>query len=475
MGLSDPLYLPVLAVVAVVLGLLPQGNARLGWITLVGLVFCVGLGSTLFILPLLALLAFAGGLMMSRAASDRSRGRAFVISLLALLTPLLFFKWGPGLVSALAERSSAEGASSVFGHLALPIGISFYTFLALGYLIDVFIGTIAPVRSPLKFAAMMSFFPQLTAGPIERTRRLLPQFDRLGEFDYSRVVRGLRSILVGLFLKVVIADRLALHVAAVYDAPLEHGAPKLIIATVYFAFQIYADFLGYSLIAIGSARLLGIELIANFDHPFLSQSVPEFWRRWHISLSSWFRDYVFTPLQMKLRKWRAAGFILALVVTFMLVGVWHGTSLNFAVFGAIHGAMVVASTMTLGRRNAFWKSLEVSERLLAVGRTLCTFVLVVSTFVLFRAAGLAQALDIYGEMLAFEAKAEVVLRPLPLLLISVLVGGSLLTRRGWTFDRLPTFLRWCLYYAMILVIGVLMFLQEIAALSAPPQFIYYNF
>src|SRR5258708_4095303 len=160
----------------------------------------------------------------------------------------------------------------------------------------------------------------------------------MGQFDYARAVSGLRAILVGLFMKIVIADALAPYVDSVYADPRQHGAVDLALSTTYFSFQVYADFAGYSLIAIGSARLLGVELLTNFMQPWLSQNLPDFWRRWHISLSSWFRDYVFTPLQFQARRQGVYGLAVALIFTFVLVGVWHGAGVNFALFGLIHGA-----------------------------------------------------------------------------------------------------------------------------------------
>src|SRR6185312_10875370 len=186
--------------------------------------------------------------------------------------------------------------------------------------------------------------------------------------DYARAVAGLRAILIGLFMKVAIADTLAPHVDAVYFDPRRFGAVDLTLATVYFSFQVYADFAGYSLIAIGSARLLGVELLTNFMQPWLSQNLPDFWRRWHISLSSWFRDYVFTPLQFQARRSGAAGLAMALVFTFVLVGIWHGAGLKFALFGLIHGALVAFSTLTFARRDRYWRSRGVPRPVLSVLR-----------------------------------------------------------------------------------------------------------
>lgn len=223
--------------------------------------------------------------------------------------------------------------------IILPVGISFYTFQALGYVIDVYRGEVEAEKNPLKYALFVSFFPQLVAGPIERSKNLLRQVSEVPRqklLNYNRIANGLAVMVYGYFLKMVIADRVAIVVDEVYDHYWMYGTFELLLAAVGFSLQIYCDFASYSLIAIGAAQVMGFTLMENFNAPYFSASIKEFWRRWHISLSSWFRDYLYIPLggnrKGKLRKY------LNLLVTFLLSGLWHGAAWTYVVWGALHGA-----------------------------------------------------------------------------------------------------------------------------------------
>ncbi|MCB0064655.1 MAG: MBOAT family protein, partial [Caldilineaceae bacterium] len=220
----------------------------------------------------------------------------------------------------------------------LPVGISFYTFQTLSYTIDVYRGKLAPERHFGRFALYVAFFPQLVAGPIERATHLLPQFHQPMTFNQTRIASGLRLLLWGMFKKVVIADRLALYVNQVYDHPGDHGALTLLIASYFFAFQIYCDFSGYSDIAIGAARVMGFDLMENFRQPYMARSIAGFWRRWHISLSTWFRDYLYIPLGgNRVARWR---WYSNLFLVFLVSGLWHGAAWHFVIWGALHGLLV---------------------------------------------------------------------------------------------------------------------------------------
>ncbi len=217
----------------------------------------------------------------------------------------------------------------------LPIGISFYTFQSMSYSIDVYNGKMEPERNIGVFALYVSFFPQLVAGPIERANRLIPQFKKNFQFEYRRVSSGLKQMLWGFFKKLVIADNLASIVDLIYSSPEEYGGGLLLLGTYCFAFQIYCDFSGYSDIAIGTARILGFNLMENFKLPYLSKSIPEFWNRWHISLSQWFRDYVYIPLGGN--RVSKTTFILNIIIVFVVSGLWHGASWTFIIWGCLHG------------------------------------------------------------------------------------------------------------------------------------------
>lgn len=227
----------------------------------------------------------------------------------------------------------------------LPVGISFYTFQTLSYVIDVYRGDISAEHHFGKYAAFISFFPQLVAGPIERASNLLPQILAEHKFDYDQAAYGLKLMAWGFFKKVVIADTLSIYVSKVYDAPHQYQGFALVLATVFFAIQIYCDFSGYSDIAIGAAKLMGIHLMTNFKSPYFSQSIKEFWSRWHISLSTWFKDYVYIPLGGNRVSRLRHHF--NLVVTFLVSGLWHGANWTFVVWGGIHGIAQVLENIII--------------------------------------------------------------------------------------------------------------------------------
>jgi len=282
------------------------------------------------------------------AGSKRKRWLwASLTTNLGLLFAFKYFNFFNDSTRAVFERFDITWGLPAFDVL-LPVGISFYTFQTLAYTVDVYRGRIEPERHLGRFALYVAFFPQLVAGPIERASRLLPQFREKVEFDYDRLGSGLRQITWGMFKKVVVADRLAIYVDSVYNDPTAHSGFPVIAATYFFAFQIYCDFSGYSDIAIGSARILGIDLMENFRRPYLAGSISEFWKRWHISLSTWFRDYVYIPLggnRVERPRWFAN-----LFVTFVVSGLWHGANWTFVIWGALHGAYLVLAIVTAPAR-----------------------------------------------------------------------------------------------------------------------------
>ncbi len=271
------------------------------------------------------------------------------INIIVNLGILCFFKYAGFFVDSFMAFAGLLGwnIEGPAVHIILPVGISFYTFQALGYTIDVYRGKVAASHNALRFFTFIAFFPQLVAGPIERASRLLPQFDRERSFDYHRAVDGFSLILKGLFLKIVIADRLGVFVDAVYRNPSGASGLAAIVAVVFFAIQLYTDFYSYSEIARGSAKLLGIELMLNFRRPYLSGSFKEFWKRWHISLSSWFMDYVYIPLGGN-RKGSARR-VFNVFLVFLLSGLWHGASWTFVAWGLCCAILMVALDKPLSR------------------------------------------------------------------------------------------------------------------------------
>jgi alginate O-acetyltransferase complex protein AlgI len=284
---------------------------------------------------------YAGILIGKMDPDNESKKRKFVllVSIIINLGLLGIFKYFNFFADSAVDLLNAFGfkADKITLNIILPIGISFYTFQSLSYTIDVYRGKFAPAKDIVAFFAYISFFPLLLAGPIERGDTLLPQFFKQKEFKYEEAVNGMRQILWGLFKKVVIADNCAIVANQIFDHYKVEPSSVLIAGAFYFALQIYGDFSGYSDIAIGSARLLGFRLTTNFKTPYFSRDIAEFWRRWHISLSTWLRDYLFMPLNLQFRRYRASGGTLAVMITFLLCGLWHGANWTFIVWGGING------------------------------------------------------------------------------------------------------------------------------------------
>lgn len=295
---------------------------------------------------------YSAGLGMSRAKSKGRKKLWFVLSLCGNVGMLFFFKYFNFInqnIGGLLDFFNVSYQPLTLNVL-LPVGISFYTFQSLSYTIEIYRGNLEAEKDFLTFALYVSFFPQLVAGPIERATHMLPQYHRFYPFDRSRAVSGLKLMVWGFFKKVVIADRLAVVVNTVYNNPKDHIGVEYIIATAAFALQIFCDFSGYSDIAIGSARLMGFDLMRNFERPYQSRSVTEFWRRWHISLSSWFRDYVFIPLGGSRKGYTRT--LINLFLIFLLSGLWHGASWTFVIWGAANGvAIVIEKVLGVGKRS----------------------------------------------------------------------------------------------------------------------------
>ena len=372
--------------------------------------------------------------------------------------------------------------------IMLPVGISFYTFQALSYMVDVYRREVLPERNLFRYALFVSYFPQLVAGPIERSKNLLGQLYEGYEFDPDHVRSGLLLMLWGMFQKIVIADRLAIFVDYVYNQGNFFNLPgaAVALATVFFAFQIYCDFAGYSNIAIGVARVMGITLMENFRQPYLASSVTEFWRRWHISLSTWFRDYLYIPLGGNrlgmVRKY------MNLMFTFLASGLWHGASWNFVIWGGLNGVYQVISGLAEPIRKGHRIPHTKCGRLLRqTGRIAVTFCLVDFSWLFFRAPSLSTAYQMLAHMvnnfqpLALKSRIfEMGLGPADFLVglagIMVLVGVDLFCEcRGslhpfiikWS---LPV--RWAFYLGAVLIVLVLgIYGPEYDAAS----FIYFQF
>jgi len=276
------------------------------------------------------------GIYLEKEKYKPKRRHLLFISLFINLSILGFFKYYNFFIDSWIHLNSSLGFEAHINtlNIILPVGISFYTFQTLSYTIDIYKKRIQPTRNIIAFGAFVSFFPQLVAGPIERASNLLPQFKKTRNFSYHQARSGIELIIWGLFQKIVIADNCATYVNTIFRNYESLNSLSLILGAVYFAFQIYGDFAGYSNIAIGSARLLGFDLMRNFNYPYFSRNLGEFWRRWHISLSTWFRDYVFIPLGGS--KFNTGKTIRNIAIVFLVSGFWHGANWTFIFWGGIH-------------------------------------------------------------------------------------------------------------------------------------------
>lgn len=352
-----------------------------------------------YILVLLALVAidYSAALLIARA-EGAARKALLGASLLATGLVLYAFKYHDFVAGQMALLLGSAGwaARPAFLELALPVGLSFHTFQSVGYVIDVYRGDQEAERDPLDYALFVLFFPQLLAGPIEKARAMLPQFKAELRFDAARASEGLRWIAWGLALKVLVADRIAPVVDAAYADPAGMTGPVAAFATVLFAFQLYGDFAGYSFMALGSALVLGFRLTRNFEAPFFSRNLSEFWRRWHVSLNAWFREYLYRPLLgPRASPLRAYAAILAV---FLASGLWHGANWTYVVWGALNGFYLAFGRLTAPARAALARSFGLAEapRLHAALQVFATFALFCSTLLFFRAESIADAALILG-------------------------------------------------------------------------------
>jgi D-alanyl-lipoteichoic acid acyltransferase DltB (MBOAT superfamily) len=405
------------------------------------------------------------------AQEDRQHYRKILLwtSILVNLGFLGFFKYYNFFVDNFVAAFSFFGQpiQSNTLNIILPVGISFYTFQTLSYTIDVYKKKLEPTNSLIDFAAFVAFFPQLVAGPIERASNLLPQFYKKRQFKFINLQFGLIRILWGLFKKVVIADRLAIMVNEVYNNPMDYGGAQYVIATVFFAFQIYCDFSGYSDIAIGTARLFGFRLMENFRSPYFSKSIGEFWRRWHISLSTWFRDYLYIPLGGSRSSQSKVYFNLMLV--FVVSGFWHGAQWTFIIWGALHGTILILENFTKKHNIMLFKKENVFSN---IAQILIVFFITGVAWIFFRANTTGEAFHIVGHLFDFSQPLASSIRGMTLylggpfwkllacfaLILFLLFTEHNINRGKLTENKIiqqPTIMRWSIY--SVLVLSIFMF------------------
>lgn len=441
----------------------------------------------ILILVFVIVIDYFAGILIENARGARRR-LLLLASLSANLGVLGFFKYFNFFNTNVAGLYQLWGAEWFVSnlHIILPIGLSFHTFQSISYTIEVYRGNQEAERHFGIYALYVLFYPQLVAGPIERPQNLLPQFYEKHYFDYQRVTDGLKLMAWGLFKKVVIADRLAAGVNLVYDNPTGYAGLPLILATYYFAIQIYCDFSGYSDIAIGAAQVMGFRLMDNFNRPYHARSISEFWKRWHISLSTWFRDYLYIPLGgNRVGKWR---WYFNLFFVFLVSGLWHGAAWTFVVWGALHGFYLVFALWTQGLSDRAGRYLRL-QRLPALRKFVAIFVtfnLVCFAWIFFRAQSLQDAFYIVTHLftLSSTVAGETALVPpgafildrvdivIALAAVAFMEIIHLLQRhrkmRQFLSEK-PFWMRWSAYYALIM--SILLF----GKFDLPQQFIYFQF
>jgi alginate O-acetyltransferase complex protein AlgI len=445
----------------------------------------------IFILFFTIAVDYVAGILIEGSQGEKRR-IYLIASLIANLGVLAVFKYFNFLNNNLDAVIEFLGWNYPIKPLAiiLPIGLSFHTFQSMSYTIEVYRHRQAAERHLGIFALYVMFYPQLVAGPIERPQNMLHQYHEEHHFDYQRVTDGLKLMTWGLFKKVVIADRLALVVNRVYSQPAGYEGIHLMIATVCFAYQIYCDFSGYSDIAIGAAQVMGFHFMDNFRQPYASRSISEFWRRWHISLSTWFRDYVLFSLPgNRESKWRMQ---LNVLLTFLASGLWHGANWTFVIWGALHGIYLLVSLWTQGLRDKIYGPTRLGRFPFITGtlQTAGTFSLVTFAWIFFRAPTVSEALYIIGHLLSglgnfilnlynFEYVRATMFKLgfhwedwlLVLSSIAVLEVVQYFQRRGSVREMLarkPAWMRWSAYYG--LMVAILIF-----GVFNRSQFIYFQF
>jgi D-alanyl-lipoteichoic acid acyltransferase DltB (MBOAT superfamily) len=351
----------------------------------------------LFLLIFSTLLVFYAGLIMSKAENESKRKWALRFGVVISIGLLCFFKYFNFFIETWIDAWSFLGIkfSPLVLNILLPVGISFYTFHGLSYLIDIYNQRIKATDNIVNYSLFVAYFPLLVAGPIERATHLLPQLEKRRVFSYKQGVEGLRLIVWGLFKKIVIADSLALPVNEIFANYTSQMSSDLILGAVYFAIQVYADFSGYTDVARGVSKLFGIELLLNFNFPYFSKSIPEFWHRWHISLSSWLNDYVYTPFALRYRNLKKWGIYLAVLFTFLISGFWHGAGWHFIVWGGLHGLYYFPTVILSGKRfKSFVGTKHGEDRLTFkdIPFVILTFSLVSFALIFFRSADITASL-----------------------------------------------------------------------------------
>lgn len=433
----------------------------------------------LFLIAFTSICSWASGLMIQKYRNQGMKARVVSTANIVLnLTILGVFKYYDFFATSFANVFLGGKTEGLLLNIVLPVGISFYTFQALSYSIDVYKGKIEPTKDVVEFFAYVSFFPQLVAGPIERATNLLPQFHRPRAFDVDMALDGSRQILWGLFKKMAVADKCAVFVNEIFSTYQFQTGSNLLLGAIMFAFQIYGDFSGYSDIAIGTSKLFGIKLMRNFNVPYFSRDIAEFWRRWHISLTTWFRDYIYIPLGGS--RCSKAKIVRNTFIIFLVSGLWHGANWTFIAWGAYH-AVLFLPLILLGK-NRKYKEVVASDKLFpSVGevfRILMTFLIVVIGWVIFRAESIGQAWEYLCGMWQWDTlragyqlfiQRNLVSRTGVVLIMVLIEWLNRKNEHGLDLQAVKSpLVRYGIYIFVILTL-------MISVESSPSQFIYFQF
>lgn len=428
--------------------------------------------------------SFFSGMAIEKSPTKKLKSFWMILNVVVNLSILGVYKYYDFFVTSLANALNINAETHLL-HLVLPVGISFYTFQALSYSIDVYRAKLQPTRDIVSFFAFLSFFPQLVAGPIERATNLLPQFLKKRSFNYENAVDGLRQMLWGMFKKVVVADNCAVFVDTIYGNVEGYNASTLAIAAILFSFQIYCDFSGYSDIAIGLGKLFGIKLMRNFNVPYFSRDIAEFWRRWHISLTTWFRDYVYIPLGGS-RPTNSQGLALGglnkkiiivrnTFIIFLLSGFWHGANWTFVLWGAFHALLFLP--LILLEKNRKYTNVVAEGRLLPsftdLFRMLSTFILAALGWIIFRADNIDIAISYFARLFDYNLWGNPYLTNkvfifLPLFIMIIIEWIHREREHGFTLECVKNkFLRYIIYFSIAFL--------TVINMGPEQNFIYFQF
>ena len=420
------------------------------------------------------------GIGISQSESEKKASILRALGVVLGVGILLYFKYLNFFIESFANLFESMGLHTNWHtfNIIMPLGVSFFTFRLISYVIDVYNGEVEPTRDVVEFATYIAFFPCILSGPIDKPK-FISQLHQKREFNYNQAVDGMRQILWGLFKKLVVADNCAVYVDQVFSSHTDQSGSTLLLAAIFCSFQVYADFSGYSDMAIGVGKLLGFSITRNFNNPFFALNVADFWRRWNMSLTSWITDYVFTPLSFQFRRWGKVGMIIAIIINMVVVGLWHGANWTFVVFGLYHGLLFVPLVLS----GAFMKKDRLSTNKIGLpvlkdlGRMLLTFALVVFGVVIFRAESIGVAWEYFCGMMQFGTLrssyrffVQPDLWPANLFIVVMLVVEWLqrskehglelnFIRKGW--------LRFIIYYFILLLV--------LGSFGKEQTFIYFQF